>query len=172
MPLQLIQNMRIVAYLIALVAFTAFGMLLKMDSMTGNLAQYPMPWPGIDALTFHGEITDVKGHTIPPGRLIAYTSYGRQFGEGGITLIDYTLTLTYGWHEQPPNYTITYYSYKDLVEYYCTTIDLLEILSQPRPYSDSTIFYPMQCEFDLRNPQPNWPTIIRPRQYTDNMVMI
>lgn len=161
--------MKIVAFLIALVAFTAFGMLLKMETITGNLAQYPMPWPGIDALTLHGEITDIKGHTIPPGSLNAYTSYGMPFGQGGITLIDYTLTLNQGWHEQPPNYTITYYSYRDLIEYYCTTIDIRDYFN--KPINDYTIYSDMQCEFDLRNPQPNWPVIIRPREQSNILVI-
>ncbi len=161
--------MRIVAFLIALVAFTAVGMLLKLNSITGNLAQYPMPWPGIKPLTIHGDIKDVKGHTIPPGALNAYTEDGTPFGQGGITLIDYTLTLAEGWHEQPPIYTITYYSYRDLTEYYCATIDLRDYFTNP--VRDNTIYTNLNCEFDLRNPQPNWPVIIRPREQGNILVV-
>lgn len=158
--------MKAVILLVAIVGLIA---LLPLTTITGRLAQYPMPWPGIDALTLHGKITDITGRQLPPGKLTVFTSTGMQFGEGGSTLIDYTLTITYGWHEHLPFYVVTYFNYQDLTERLCITIDLREILTFPRPYSDSTIFYDLQCAFDLTKPGP---IIIRPRQYTDNTVII
>lgn len=154
---------------ILIVAFVGILALLPLTDLTGNVARYPMPWPGIDALTLHGEITDAKGNQLPPGRLIAYTANGIQFGEGGATLIDYTLTLTYGWHEQPPVYTISYYNYGDLTEYYCTTIDLRNLASYP--ISDSTVYVNLNCQFDLTKPEPNWPIITRPMRQGDVWVV-
>ncbi len=128
-----------------------------------------MPWPGIDPLTLHGEMTDVLGHSLPPGRLLAYSAYGQQFGDGGVTLIDYTLTLASGWHEQDPRFTITYYNYKDLVEYYCTVIDLRTLAY--RPVSDYTVYADIQCAFNWNKPMTNWPVISQPRQQGDIWVV-
>lgn len=160
--------MKAVILIVVIVGLIAFGIL---PTLTGNVARNPMPWPGIDPLTLTGQIRDINGNDLPPGRLLAYTIDGQPFGEGGASLIsDYTITLAQGWHEQDPMFTITYYNYQSLVEYYCTSIDLREV--SYRPTSQSTIYdFHIQCQFDQRKPEPDWPIITQARKQGDFWVV-
>ena len=159
--------MRLVAFLVTFVAFVAFAMILP-DTPTGNIARYPVPYPGISPITLSGEMTDANNMKLPPGRLIAYTPDGKPFGEGGVTLIKYTLTLAQGWHEQPPIYAITYYNYQDLTEYYCTAIDIRNMF---KPIYEYTIQVNIECKFNLTKPEPDWPIITGPMEQGDILII-
>lgn len=130
------RRMKRVMWLVGLVFFVSLGLLL--DGITGNVARSPMPYPGVEPITFKGSITDYYGRQVPPGRLIADVN-GWYAGEGGVTLVDYTLTLQSGWHEHLPAYHILYLNYDYKTPIYCTTLDLREVRQ--------LVYYDIKCEF-------------------------
>lgn len=157
--------MKAVILVISILGIIAFGV---YPVITGNLARNPYPWPGAPPFTLNGQITDVDGNTLPPGSLLAYNYYGQLTGKGGITLVDFTLTLTFGWHEQPPVYTITYYNYQTLTEYHCMTLDLSTLIG---PVSQDTLYVNLKCSFDWSRPMTAWPQESRPMKQSDFWVV-
>ncbi len=127
-------------------------------ALTGQVARIPQPYPGISPVSLEGDIYDSLGQLLPAGRLAAYSN-GQKAGEGGV-FHKYTLTLYYGWHEQPPLYDVTYYNYNSKEEYYCTTIDLTN-LPVTVTYKDD-LFVDLHCQFDASalNPPPRQSQII------------
>jgi len=133
---------------IALLAVVSL-LIFTPGNLSGQVARHPQPQPEILTVSLRGSISDSTGERLPPGRLVAETFDGVYIGQGGVTLQDYTVTLTYGWHELvEDSFVIKYEDYQERGYLDCTTVSLEEVFRRiPYRQSRSVWYEDLECVF-------------------------